>query len=86
MVIYHSHTADRGLPVASSTSAIAHGIPEAHHVLVGMQDPTSPGRHDVRSYRTWTATVVERACRGVVEVVESYMFAHTGADAVPPKG
>ena len=44
--------------------------------MLGRPDP---GRHDVRSYRTVGAALVEED----VEVVESYMFAHTGADDVP---
>ena len=80
VVIYHSHTkpGSRAYPSGIDTE-IAQGHPEAHHVIVGMQDPT--GRPELRSYRTDGPALVEED----VEVVESYMFAHTGADAIPDK-
>jgi proteasome lid subunit RPN8/RPN11 len=88
VVIYHSHTkpGSEAYPSVIDTE-IAQGFPEAHHVIVGMQDPTGPGRPDVRSYRTVGPALVEEDVRVVesYDVVESYMFAHTGADAIPPE-
>ena len=82
VVIYHSHTKPGSLAYPSVIDTeIAQGHPEAHHVIVGMQDPKAPGRPEVRSYRTVGPALVEED----VEVVESYMFAHTGADAIPPE-
>ena len=83
MVIYHSHTkpGSEAYPSVIDTE-IAQGHPDAHHVIVGMLDPQDPGRHDVRSYRTVGAALVEED----VERRESYMFAHTGADDVPDNG
>jgi proteasome lid subunit RPN8/RPN11 len=82
VVIYHSHTkpGSQAYPSVIDTE-IAQGFPDSHHVIVGLTDPTAPGRPDVRSYRLVGTALVEED----VEVVESYMFAHTGADAVPPK-
>ena len=86
VVIYHSHTKPGSEAYPSVIDCeIAQGFPDAHHVIVGMQDPTSPGRPDVRSYRMVGEALVEEDV-SVVEsyaVVESYMFAHTGADDVP---
>ena len=86
VVIYHSHTKPGSEAYPSVIDAeIAQGFPDAHHVIVGMQDPTGPGRPDLRSYRMVGEALVEEDV-SVVEsyaVVESYMFAHTGADDVP---
>ena len=92
VVIYHSHTRPGSAAYPSVIDVeIAQGHPEAHHVIVGMQDPQGPGRPDVRSFRTVGAELVEEDVRVVGSYavrdgrgeVESYMFAHTGADAVP---
>ena len=82
VVIYHSHTkpGSRAYPSVIDVE-IAQGHPEAHHVIVGMTDPEAPERPEVRSYRTADGTLVEED----VDVVESYMFAHTGADDVPDR-
>ena len=48
------------------------GLPSGARFL----NPDDPGRPDVRSYRNVGVALVEED----VEVVESYMFAHTGAD------
>ena len=74
VVIYHSHTATEAYP--SRTDVTIAQEPDAHYVLVSTRDPES---HELRSFRIVDGTVTEEA----VEVVESYMFAHTGADDVP---
>jgi len=76
VVIYHSHTATEAYP--SRTDVTIAGYPEAHYVLVSTREPD---RHDFRSFRIVDGVVTEED----VEVVESYMFSHTGADAIPDK-
>jgi [CysO sulfur-carrier protein]-S-L-cysteine hydrolase len=73
-VIYHSHTATEAYP--SRTDVRLAAEPDAHYVLVSTRDPN---RHELRSFRIVDGQVTEEP----VEVVESYMFAHTGADDVP---
>jgi proteasome lid subunit RPN8/RPN11 len=74
VVIYHSHTATEAYP--SRTDINIAGYPEAHYVLISTRDPEV---HELRSYRIIDGEVTEEP----VEVVESYMFSHTGADDVP---
>ena len=74
VVIYHSHTATEAYP--SRTDVSIAGYPEAHYVLISTRDPDV---HELRSYRIIDGVVTEEP----VEVVESYMFSHTGADDVP---
>jgi [CysO sulfur-carrier protein]-S-L-cysteine hydrolase len=74
VVIYHSHTATEAYPSRTDVKLAAE--PGAHYVLVSTRDPQ---RHELRSYRIVDGQVTEEP----VEVVESYMFAHTGADDVP---
>jgi proteasome lid subunit RPN8/RPN11 len=74
VVIYHSHTATEAYPSRTDISLAQE--PNAHYVLVSTRDPE---RHELRSYRIVDGVVTEEP----VEVVESYMFAHTGADDVP---
>ena len=74
VVIYHSHTATEAYPSRTDVSLAAE--PDAHYVLVSTRDPNE---HELRSYRIVDGSVTEEP----VEVVESYMFAHTGADDVP---
>lgn len=74
VVIYHSHTATEAYP--SRTDVSIAGYPEAHYVLISTCDPDV---HELRSYRIIGGEVTEEP----VEVVESYMFSHTGADDVP---
>ena len=76
VVIYHSHTATEARPSRTDISYASE--PEAHYVLVS----TRADEDEFRSFRIVDGVVTEED----VEVVESYMFAHTGADAVPPKG
>ncbi len=74
VVIYHSHTATEAYP--SRTDVSIAGYPEAHYVLISTRDPDI---HELRSFRIIDGEVTEEP----VEVVESYMFSHTGADDVP---
>ncbi|HET8641051.1 MAG TPA: M67 family metallopeptidase [Pseudonocardiaceae bacterium] len=74
VVIYHSHTATKAYPSRTDISLAAE--PEAHYVLISTRDPNL---HELRSFRIVDGVVSEEP----VEVVESYMFAHTGADDVP---
>jgi [CysO sulfur-carrier protein]-S-L-cysteine hydrolase len=71
VVIYHSHTATEAYP--SRTDIAYAQWPDAHYVLVSTRDPEE---HELRSYRILDGVVTEEP----VEVVESYMFAHTGRD------
>jgi [CysO sulfur-carrier protein]-S-L-cysteine hydrolase len=74
VVFYHSHTATEAYP--SRTDVNIASYPEAHYVLISTRDPDV---HELRSYRIIDGEVTEEP----VEVVESYMFSHTGADDVP---
>ncbi|HEY0636823.1 MAG TPA: M67 family metallopeptidase [Pseudonocardiaceae bacterium] len=74
VVIYHSHTATEAYPSRTDVSIAQE--PDAHYVLVSTRDPEA---HELRSFRIVDGQVTEEP----VEVVESYMFAHTGADDVP---
>ena len=74
VVIYHSHTATEAYPSRTDISYAAE--PETHYVLISTRDPDT---HELRSYRIADGEVTEE----LVEVVESYMFSHTGADDVP---
>ncbi len=74
VVIYHSHTATEAYPSRTDISYASE--PDAHYVLVSTRDPDT---HELRSYRIIEGEVNEEP----IEVVESYMFSHTGADDVP---
>ena len=74
VVIYHSHTATEAYPSRTDISYASE--PDAHYVLVSTRDPDT---HELRSYRIVDGEVREEP----IEVVESYMFSHTGADDVP---
>ena len=74
VVIYHSHTATEAYPSRTDISYASE--PGAHYVLVSTRDADSP---ELRSYRIVDGEVTEEP----VEVVEHYMFTHTGADDVP---
>jgi [CysO sulfur-carrier protein]-S-L-cysteine hydrolase len=74
VVIYHSHTMTQAYP--SPTDVAIAQEPEAHYVLVSTRDSQE---HELRSFRIVDGVVTEEP----VAVVESYMFAHTGADDVP---
>lgn len=73
VVIYHSHTATEAYPSRTDISYASE--PGAHYVLVSTRGP----EHELRSYRIVDGVVTEEP----VEVVENYMFTHTGADDVP---
>jgi proteasome lid subunit RPN8/RPN11 len=77
VVIYHSHTSTEAYPSRTDVSYASE--PHAHYVLVSTKDPDT---HELRSYRIVDGVVTEEP----VEIVESYMFAHTGADEVPDHG
>jgi [CysO sulfur-carrier protein]-S-L-cysteine hydrolase len=82
VVIYHSHTATEAHP--SRTDIGLAQEPDAHYVLVSTRDDAEPNHtgHEFRSFRIVDGVVTEEQ----VEVVETYMFAHTGADDVPDNG
>jgi [CysO sulfur-carrier protein]-S-L-cysteine hydrolase len=82
VVNYHSHTRSAAYPSVVDTE-LASGPasdPRIHYVIVS----TRSEDEEVRSYRIVDGEVTEEDIT-VVEsyVVESYMFAHTGADDVP---
>ena len=81
VVIYHSHTATEAYP--SRTDINLAGEPGAHYVLVstreGADSPSYDGPVEFRSYRIVDGEVTEEE----VQVVENYMFSHTGTDDVP---
>ncbi|MFC4946099.1 Mov34/MPN/PAD-1 family protein [Pseudonocardia sp. GCM10023141] len=74
VVVYHSHTATEAYPSRTDISYASE--PEAHYVLVSTREE---GNDEFRSFRIVDGVVTEED----VDVVESYMFAHTGADDVP---
>jgi len=76
VVVYHSHTDTEAYPSRTDISYASE--PEAHYVLVSTVEPAA---HQFRSFRIVDGAVTEEQ----VEVVETYMFAHTGADAIPDK-
>jgi len=76
VVVYHSHTATE--PYPSRTDISLAQEPFAHYVLIGTRDPE---QHELRSYRIVDGEVTEEE----VQVVENYMFAHTGTSDVPDK-
>lgn len=79
VVIYHSHTATEACPSRTDISYASE--PEAHYVLVSTREAAVANGtgHEFRSFRIVDGVVTEEQ----VEVVETYMFAHTGADDVP---
>ena len=77
LVVYHSHTATEAYPSRTDIGLAAE--PDAHYVLVSTKEQ---GTDELRSYRIIDGVVTEEP----VEVVETYMFAHTGADDVPDQG
>lgn len=76
VVIYHSHTQDYSEAYPSAIDVDSAWEPQAHYVIVGTKDPE---QHELRSFRIVDGVVTEEE----IDVVESYMFAHTGADDVP---
>jgi proteasome lid subunit RPN8/RPN11 len=74
VVIYHSHTATEAYPSRTDVSYASE--PDAHYVLISTRDPET---HELRSYRIVDGSITEEDVQ-VVDVVESYMFSHTGRD------
>ena len=70
-VIYHSHTATEAYPSRTDVSFASE--PDAHYVLISTRDPEE---HELRSYRIVDGIITEEE----IDVVESYMFSHTGRD------
>jgi proteasome lid subunit RPN8/RPN11 len=83
VVIYHSHTATEAYPSRTDIGYASGPVsdPRIHYVLVSTRDDAVPNDtgHDLHSYRIVDGEVTEED----IQVVESYMFAHTGADDVP---
>lgn len=79
VVIYHSHTQSYSEAYPSAIDIESALEPQAHYVIVGTKDPV---RHELRSFRILDGVVTEEE----IDVVESYMFSHTGADDVPDRG
>jgi len=83
VVIYHSHTATEAYPsrtdIAYASGPLAD--PRVHYVLVSTREDAQVNStgHELRSFRVVDGVVTEED----VDVVESYMFSHTGADDVP---
>jgi [CysO sulfur-carrier protein]-S-L-cysteine hydrolase len=82
VVNYHSHTRSEAYPSVVDTE-LASGPasdPRIHYVIVSTRSEDA----EMRSYRIVDGVVAEEDI-SVVEsyAVESYMFAHTGADDVP---
>ncbi len=87
VVTYHSHSHTHAYPSDVDVDIMSGPLtdPRIHWVVVSTRDdavPTVPGGHEFRSFRIVDGAVVEEQ----VEVVETYMFAHTGADDVPDHG
>jgi proteasome lid subunit RPN8/RPN11 len=86
VVMYHSHTPRGATPSSYDVDNMTGPAsdPRTHYVIVSTwagATPTVAG-HEFRSYQVVNGVVTEEE----VEVVESYMFAHTGADDVPDRG
>ncbi|MGH3492047.1 MAG: Mov34/MPN/PAD-1 family protein [Sciscionella sp.] len=77
VVVYHSHTATEAYPSRTDISYASE--PFAHYVLVSTRRENT---EEFRSFRIVDGQVREEE----VEIVESYLFAHTGADDVPDAG
>lgn len=87
IVVVHSHTraprrplTDTGLPEAYPSVKDIEFMgwtPDQYWLIVGL--PAADAEPDLRSYRLVDGEVSEEK----IQVVESYMFAHTGSDDVP---
>ena len=88
VVNYHSHTRSEAYPsvVDIELASGPASDPRIHYVIVSTRQDAEPrvAGHELRSYRIVDGVVAEEDIT-VVEsyAVESYMFAHTGADDVP---
>ncbi len=90
MVVVHSHTrvprrplTDTGLPEAYPSEKDIEFMgwtPDQYWLIVGLS--AADAEPDLRSYRLVDGEVAEEP----IQVVESYMFAHTGSDDVPDHG
>jgi len=83
VVVYHSHTRSPAYPSRADVE-VASGPasdPRIHYVIVSTRDGAEPrvAGHDLRSFRIVDGAVTEEE----VQVVQTYMFAHTGADTIP---
>ena len=87
-VNYHSHTRSEAYPsvVDIELASGPASDPRVHYVIVSTRADAEPrvAGHELRAYRIVDGVVAEEDIT-VVEsyAVESYMFAHTGADDVP---
>ncbi|MGE3287078.1 MAG: Mov34/MPN/PAD-1 family protein [Pseudonocardia sp.] len=86
VVMYHSHTRSGAYPSQVDVD-LASGPatdPRIHWVIVSTSEDATPtvAGHEFRSFRIVDGVVTEEE----VDVVETYMFAHTGADDVPDLG
>jgi proteasome lid subunit RPN8/RPN11 len=86
VVMYHSHTPRGASPSDYDLDNMTGPAsdPRVHYVIVSTWEgatPTVEG-HEFRSFHIVDGLVTEEE----VAVVESYMFAHTGADDVPDRG
>jgi proteasome lid subunit RPN8/RPN11 len=86
VVMYHSHTPRDASPSSYDVDNMTGPAsdPRTHYVIVSTwfgAVPTVAG-HEFRSFQVVDGVVTEEE----VAVVESYMFAHTGADDVPDRG
>nr|WP_222131657.1 M67 family metallopeptidase [Pseudonocardia sp. C8] len=89
MLVVHSHTrvprrplTDSGLPEAYPSEkdvAQMEWTPDQHWLIVGLT--AADAEPEVRSFRLADGELVEDD----LQVVESYMFAHTGSDDVPDR-
>ncbi|GAA0898616.1 M67 family metallopeptidase [Pseudonocardia zijingensis] len=85
VVIYHSHTRSPAYPSQVDIDYASGPLsdPRIHYVIVSTREgaPPTVGEYEFRSFRIVDGEVTEED----VEVVESYMFSHTGADDVPDR-
>ena len=86
VVIYHSHTRSSAYPsqVDIDLASGPASDPRIHWVIVSTREDATPtvSGYEFRSFQIVDGVVTEEE----VEVVETYMFAHTGADDVPDRG
>jgi [CysO sulfur-carrier protein]-S-L-cysteine hydrolase len=83
VVNYHSHTRSPAYPSQVDIDLACGPVsdPRIHYVIVSTREGATPtvAGLEFRSFRIVDGVVTEED----VEVVESYMFSHTGADDVP---
>jgi [CysO sulfur-carrier protein]-S-L-cysteine hydrolase len=85
VVNYHSHTRSPAYPSQVDIDLASGPLsdPRIHYVIVSTREDATPtvAGLEFRSFRIVDGVVTEED----VEVVESYMFSHTGADDVPDR-